>query len=323
MASNIVNSDVIKCCKTLVPELSYSKHKGQCGRVGVFGGSKDFTGAPYFAGMSALRTGADLIFVFCVQAAAQPIKSYSPELMVVPYLDVEMSFEEEQSWLKKLHSAVIGPGLGREAKVMNKIKSLVYNLKDINIPLVFDADGIYLLSKNPTLLKDYSNDVYLTPNIHEFKVLCEAVFPGQEINVADHETLGPLLSKEIGPRVTVLIKGERDIIVRGDTIMNYETTKGSPRRCGGQGDILSGCLGTFAFWATQVEQKDGMEAPQLFACLAASTIVRVCNRYSFEDKGRGMTTTDMLEKLPIVFDKLFDDKWKYLIDQNNLLLNKK
>lgn len=323
MASKIVNSDVVKHCKHLVPDMSYSKHKGQCGRVGIFGGSKDFTGAPYFAGMSSLRTGADLIFVFCVQAAAQPIKSYSPELMVVPYLDIEMPEEEEQNWLTKLHSAVIGPGLGKHIDVMNKIQSLIPKLRSANIPLVFDADGLYFLAENPTILKDYSNDVYLTPNTNEFRILSKAILKEDDLTVSDYECVGRLLSREIGPRVTILIKGERDVIARGETVLSYETTKGSPRRCGGQGDILAGCLGTFAFWATQVDQKDGKDAPQLYAALAAATIVRVCNRYAFEDKGRGMITTDMLEKLPIVFDKLFDDKWKYLIDQNNLLLNKK
>jgi ATP-dependent NAD(P)H-hydrate dehydratase len=323
MASNIVNSDVIKNCKPLIPELSYSKHKGESGRIGIFGGSKDFTGAPYYAGMSALRTGADLVFIFCAHAASQPIKSYSPELMVVPFLDVDVPKEEEMGWLKKLHAGVIGPGLGRDPNVMNRIKQLIPSLKSANIPLVFDADGLFFLAENPTALKEYSNDVYLTPNAHEFKLLCDAVLKGEDIVVTDYEHTGVLLSNAVGPRVTVLIKGERDLIVRGDSVLNYENTKGSPRRCGGQGDVLSGCLGTFAYWATKVEQKEGKAAPQLYAALAASTIVKVCNRFAFEDKGRGMLTTDMLEKLPVVFDNLFDDKWKYLIDQNKHLLNKK
>lgn len=323
MASNILNSDVIKRCKSLIPELLYSNHKGQCGRVGVFGGSKDFTGAPYFAGLSALRTGADLIYVFCSQAAAQPIKSYSPELMVVPYFDVEMSCEEEHSWLKKLHSAVIGPGLGQDEKTFTKINTLIQTLKTLSVPLVIDADGIVFLAKNSGILKDYPKDVYLTPNVHEFRVLCEAIFPCEEIDVTDYKIIGPRLCNVIGDKITILIKSDCDVVVRGDAVLKYEATKGSPRRCGGQGDILAGCLGIFAFWATKVPQRVGEAAPQLYAASAASTIVRLCNRYSFENKGRGMTTTDMIEKLPLVFDSLFDDKWKYLIDQNNLLLNKK
>lgn len=54
----------------------------QLGRVGVFGGSKDYTGAPFFASISALRVGADLVYVFTAEEAAPALKAYSPELMV-------------------------------------------------------------------------------------------------------------------------------------------------------------------------------------------------------------------------------------------------
>jgi NAD(P)H-hydrate repair Nnr-like enzyme with NAD(P)H-hydrate dehydratase domain len=36
-------------------------YKGQCGRIGVFGGCIMYTGAPYFAAISALKAGADLV----------------------------------------------------------------------------------------------------------------------------------------------------------------------------------------------------------------------------------------------------------------------
>lgn len=48
----------------------------------MFGGSKDYTGAPFFASMSALRTGADLAYVLTAEEAAPALKAYSPELMV-------------------------------------------------------------------------------------------------------------------------------------------------------------------------------------------------------------------------------------------------
>jgi NAD(P)H-hydrate repair Nnr-like enzyme with NAD(P)H-hydrate dehydratase domain len=55
----------------LVPPLLASAHKGQGGRVGVFGGSSDYTGAPYFAAASTLRVGADLAYVLTADSAAQ------------------------------------------------------------------------------------------------------------------------------------------------------------------------------------------------------------------------------------------------------------
>lgn len=57
-------------------------HQGQMGRIGVIGGSDDYTGAPYYASKAALLFGGDLVFVFCAAEALVPIKSYSPEFMV-------------------------------------------------------------------------------------------------------------------------------------------------------------------------------------------------------------------------------------------------
>jgi ATP-dependent NAD(P)H-hydrate dehydratase len=63
--------------RTLVPPLSDDKYKGQAGKIGVLGGCREYTGAPYFAAFSALRVGADLSHVFCTRSAAPVIKACS------------------------------------------------------------------------------------------------------------------------------------------------------------------------------------------------------------------------------------------------------
>lgn len=74
--------------RCIVP-LTFDSHKGASGRVGVLGGSAQYTGAPYYAAMASLKAGADLAYVFCAQEACLPIKSYSPELMVAPVYSAE------------------------------------------------------------------------------------------------------------------------------------------------------------------------------------------------------------------------------------------
>ena len=49
---------------------STGTHKGQSGRVAVLGGSPDYTGAPYFSAISALKVGADLSYVFTESGAS-------------------------------------------------------------------------------------------------------------------------------------------------------------------------------------------------------------------------------------------------------------
>jgi ATP-dependent NAD(P)H-hydrate dehydratase len=107
------NLQLISRFKELMPKLVKDSHKGQSGRVGIVGGSKEYSGAPYFASISALRAGADLAYVFTTREAAAVIKAYSPELIVLPVLDAENNELEMHTWIGKVHSLVIGPGLGR------------------------------------------------------------------------------------------------------------------------------------------------------------------------------------------------------------------
>ena len=72
--------------RNLMPRLTNELHKGQSGRIGVIGGSKEYTGAPYFASISSMRSGADLAYVLTTRDASPVIKSYSPELIVLPIL---------------------------------------------------------------------------------------------------------------------------------------------------------------------------------------------------------------------------------------------
>lgn len=129
--------DVLQMARVLIPPLHHASHKGAMGRVGVFGGSRDYTGAPYYAATSALKFGADLSFVFCSELASTPIKCYSPELMITPvYRDAvfdersrnyhHAASEEEINRaaslvgdsMTRLHSLVVGPGMGRQDHVL-------------------------------------------------------------------------------------------------------------------------------------------------------------------------------------------------------------
>lgn len=51
--------------------------------------------------------------------------------------------------------------------------------------------------------------------------------------------------------VTVLLKGSEDMVCAGGDIYSLRE-RGSPRRCGGQGDILSGALAVALHWAIMV-----------------------------------------------------------------------
>ena len=99
-------------------------------RIGVLGGSLEYTGAPFYAAKAALLLGADLSFIFCAEEAAVSVKTYSPEIMVVPVYSskayVPASADQCMpppaaeatassrviEYFPRLSSLVVGPGLG-------------------------------------------------------------------------------------------------------------------------------------------------------------------------------------------------------------------
>lgn len=78
------NQYCITTLSKVFPPLTNNSKKGDNGRVAVIGGSLEFTGAPYYAAISSLKVGGDLAYIFCSKSASTAIKSYSPEVIVLP-----------------------------------------------------------------------------------------------------------------------------------------------------------------------------------------------------------------------------------------------
>ena len=172
--------------RLLVPPLVSTSYKGQAGKVGVVGGCFEYTGAPFYAALSALKVGADLSHVFCDEAAAVPIKSYSPELIVhgclsqgsgIDEVEVARQADEVTRWFPALTALVIGPGLGRDETLQAVASLVVQRAVAANLPCVLDADGLRVALANPSLVRG-AKWVILTPNKPEYGRLVAALSGG-------------------------------------------------------------------------------------------------------------------------------------------------
>ncbi|KAK2588842.1 hypothetical protein KPH14_001712 [Odynerus spinipes] len=299
---------MLKAIRKVVPNLTNTKYKGQDGRIGIFGGSTDYTGAPYFTAMSALRTGADLVHIFCVKDAGTPIKSFSPEPIVHPVLDQYDAIKHIRPWLDRLHVIVVGPGLGRDDKILKVIVEVISVCRELKKPLVIDADGLFLICQKPDIVKDYPG-LILTPNAMEFSRLVKSIL---EVSIQPSPMVKPAdvkhLASTLGKNIVVLHKGAKDVIADGHK--GTETVScglaGSGRRCGGQGDILAGSLAVFWWWAICSGTSESAVSPSIVACYASSRLVRECNAAAYKIKQRGTLTTDMLEQIQPVFARIFE-----------------
>ncbi|CAG5121031.1 unnamed protein product [Candidula unifasciata] len=298
---------LLEMVKSVIPPLHYEMHKGQAGRLAIIGGCQEYTGAPYFAAISALKVGADLSHVFCSSDAATVIKSYSPELIVHPLLDRQNAIDEISQWLPRFHSLVVGPGLGRDSHLLKTAAAVIQKALVQKLPLVIDADGLFLITQDPSLVQGLSN-VILTPNAAEFGRLYRKVFD-REPDPTEPIISVKELCRKLG-HVTIVHKGLHDIISDGEQVLVC-SEQGSPRRCGGQGDLLSGSMGVFAFWSTVSHQKveEGsllkIYGPGICAAYAACALTRICSRRAFEVHGRSMTTTDLISQIQESFEYLF------------------
>lgn len=73
-----------------------------------------------------------------------------------------------------MHVLVVGPGLGREDYMQKFARLAVSVAREQDMYLVLDADALYMVGKDPAVIKGYHKAV-LTPNVVEFKRLSEAV----------------------------------------------------------------------------------------------------------------------------------------------------
>ncbi|XP_043721147.1 ATP-dependent (S)-NAD(P)H-hydrate dehydratase [Telopea speciosissima] len=312
VAGTNLEADAETILRTITPKLDPNRHKGQAGKIAIIGGCREYTGAPYFAAISALKIGADLSHVFCTKDAATVIKSYSPEIIVHPVLEESYNIREEQKrsicakvlaevskWIERFDCLVVGPGLGRDPFLLDCVSEIMKHARQSKIPVVVDGDGLFLVTNNLDLVSGYCLAV-LTPNVNEYKRLVQKVLNCEVSDEGATEELLSLASRIGG--TTILRKGKSDLISDGKTV-NMVSTFGSPRRCGGQGDILSGSVAVFSSWACQQmpaakEDSSGSTPnPMVLGCIAASALLRKAASVAFENQKRGTLTTDIIECL--------------------------
>ncbi|KAI9503832.1 hypothetical protein GGI25_005922 [Coemansia spiralis] len=325
----------------LVPTLTPSLHKGDCGRIAVIGGCQEYTGAPYFAAHASLRLGTDIAYVICDRDAALAIKSYAPDLIVLPYLQSsrtenikKLADEAEDNFgpfLKKAHAVSVGSGLGKNLLMLECAKRAIASAKANNTPIVLDADSLDIVCKHPDIISGYPNAV-LTPNPPEFVRLCKALGIDPEAveskdPAAKVHDAARLLAQKLGG-VTVVRKGSSDVITNGDRVFVCEEA-GGLRRCGGQGDILSGATVTFLAWGERYKlarenqsadkkkqhaaaASDGIDPKDIpmLASYAACMLTRHASYLAYDECGRSTQSSNILEQVDISFDNKFEEVLK-------------
>ena len=255
----------------LYPEFVSKKHKGQNGKIAIIGGGP-YSGAPALAALGAYRAGIDLVHVFVPTSSYEHVSSFIPEL-IVHELPGEIVTEEHLEFIlekaSEFDAIVVGPGIGKHEETKNAIVELVGNCNNI----VLDADAILDFDfKHPNVL--------LTPHQGELKRLTPSSRPGDLLEYASEKG------------ITLLVKGEVDIITNGNLIK--KNSSGHPRMAvGGTGDVLAGVCGAL--------MGKGL-TPFESARLAAYSL-GIAGEICYEVIGSGFLPTDLALSLSKVLRK--------------------
>ncbi|KAF2459740.1 H-hydrate dehydratase [Lineolata rhizophorae] len=304
----------------MVPPMLESFHKGQLGRVAVIGGSEDYTGAPYFSAAASAKLGCDMSHVICEPGAGAVIKTYSPNLMVHPYMRQSKNLSASENpdsiaeavvaMLPRLHVLVIGPGLGRDQLMQDTCARVLAEARARGIPAVLDADGLQLAQHRPELVRGW-NECILTPNVVEFSRLAESA--GVDVHEGDPTKVCQKLAAALGG-VTIIQKGKVDYISNGTQTV-VSDGEGGRKRSGGQGDTLTGCLATLmayrkAYLDKLWEHEGDLDEKETLALVAfgGSSITRECSRLAFKEKGRSLQAGDLTEHVHEAFMNLLGEK---------------
>lgn len=261
-------------------------HKYSAGKVFIIAGSQGFTGAALLASRAALRSGAGLVRL-AIPNSLGPIAECLSLETVVDYLPEGETRGIALAALPDLlkgcewaDTVVIGPGLGRHPETIEIVKRIVK--ESACQRLVIDADALFALSDDPSILLERSAATILTPHAGEFKRLINA--EGRE-----NPTWEDAQNFAKKYTVSLLLKGAPSILAlpSGEVIVN--STGYAGMATAGSGDVLSGVIASL--WSQWMDAEDVLSFAMYIHGKAADRLR--------PDKGvLGLIASDIIEGLP-------------------------
>jgi len=276
----------------LLPKRRNDSNKGTYGKVLVVAGSRGMTGAASLTGLSALRSGAGLVYMAAPLSLVPIFAGTLIEAVAIPFEDGNkgcLGRESIPGILKQLENvdvAAVGPGLSAG----DEIAEVVYNIvKNSQVPIVLDADGINVLAKDVSVLKGLKSQMVITPHPGEMaRLLGASVKEVQD----DRVNVARTFSKQWG--VITVLKGSRTIIASPEGDIYINTTGNPGMATGGSGDVLTGIIAGFI----------GQGLKPLDASIAGVYLHGLCGDRIAARKGEyGLIAGDLAQEIPYV---LFD-----------------
>ena len=259
------------------------EHKYSRGRVVIYGGQKEFTGATILSALSALKTGTGSVKIVCSQ---QTLQVYSLKFPSVLKKEINSIYELKKFFNKEsITSVLIGPGAGSNKKIKEVVKLILKKVKYV----VLDADALTCFRNDlKSLYKLLDKNKIITPHFGEF----HKIFPKINKNIDNIKKIKKAASIV---KSNIVLKGPRTIIIsyNGKIVVNYHTS--AELAVIGSGDVLSGLIVSLI--------GDKKMNPFLAGCAATWIHGDIAKKY-----GKGLIAEDIVRGIPMALKRL--KKWK-------------
>lgn len=212
--------------KNILPKRPENSHKGTFGHVLNIAGSEFYIGAAYFSSVSALKVGCGLVTLASVPTVLNAVAALSPDIIFMPV--------EKLKNISHFQAVSIGCGLSQGANAVKVFKKVINLLKDSEIPVVIDADGLNILSKTKIKLP---KNLILTPHPKELARL-------MGVNVDDILQNPEVWAKKCCEKFncTTVLKLHKTIVADNNGNFYVNNTGNSALAHGGSGDVLTGMI---------------------------------------------------------------------------------
>lgn len=277
-----------RLARRFMPARKKSSRKGDNGTILVAGGSRFYHGAPVLTSTAALKSGADLVYTAVPRSISIPVRSLSPNLIVLPLPDDKLTVGSANRLAAMLpkHADSAAIGMGMSIARPEAIVALVRKLKLSGTKLLLDASALV-----PEILPEISgSDAVVTPHAGEYKRLFQ-----RDAGNNEKERIANVKQMAKEHQITVMLKGSTDIVSDGNQI-GVNRTHNCAMTVGGTGDVLSGLT------AGLLARIKPFEA----ACLGFY-INGLAGNLAFKRVGLHMVSTDLVDNLPAAmkpFDKI-------------------
>ena len=280
--------------KKIFPRRKAISNKGDYGHVLSICGSKCMQGAAVLAAQGAVRGGAGLVTVAFPECAYPAISAKLTSPLLLP-IDSNEEGTFSSSGISKILSAmekataiVIGCGLGINRDTAYVLGEVIRNAK---VPIVIDADGINIISRNINVLKAAKVPIILTPHPGEMSRLT-----GMTVKQIQSDRIQTAVDFANEYNVTVILKGANTVVaVPGEKTVFVNTTGNAGMSKGGSGDLLAGITG--AFIAQGIDSPEASEMAVYFHGLAGDIAAK---KYSMT----GMSPTDTANCMPFALSTI-------------------